>query len=104
MNQNDVFYKTLRCGHCKRLEPTWKELGKNFKDDKQVTIARVSRFLLMIFENLINTGIYIVIHLCYLNICMFPYVLRYFFSLDFIISFAKQVTYIEIFSLMYIVQ
>jgi len=29
------------CGHCKRLEPTWKELGKNFKDDKQVTIARI---------------------------------------------------------------
>lgn len=29
------------CGHCKRLEPTWKELGKKFKDDEEVTISRI---------------------------------------------------------------
>ena len=30
------------CGHCKRLEPTWKELAKNFISNSRIAVARVS--------------------------------------------------------------
>jgi thioredoxin domain-containing protein 5 len=29
------------CGHCKRLAPTWKELGEAYAEDDQVAIAHV---------------------------------------------------------------
>merc|ERR1719322_2103567 len=29
------------CGHCKRLEPTWKELAKNFISNSRIAVARV---------------------------------------------------------------
>ena len=29
------------CGHCKALEPVYKKLGKHFKDNKNVVIAKM---------------------------------------------------------------
>ena len=31
----------LRCGHCKRLAPTWDELAGKFVDHSDVTVAKV---------------------------------------------------------------
>jgi len=35
-----VFYAPW-CGHCKRLQPTWKELGAKFADSTEVSIGHV---------------------------------------------------------------
>ncbi|EDO33843.1 predicted protein [Nematostella vectensis] len=29
------------CGHCKALEPTFKKLGKHFRNDKNIVIAKI---------------------------------------------------------------
>lgn len=32
---------TLRCGHCKRLLPTWETLAESFKGDEKLVIAKM---------------------------------------------------------------
>lgn len=36
------------CGHCKRLEPTWKQLAAELKDRTDVSIGRVSHMVYFI--------------------------------------------------------
>lgn len=33
--------KLIRCGHCKRLAPTWEELAKKFVDNQEVSIVKI---------------------------------------------------------------
>ena len=30
-----------RCGHCKRLAPTWEELAKEFENNNKIAVAHV---------------------------------------------------------------
>lgn len=36
---NCILY--YRCGHCKRLAPTWEELARKFIQDSEISIAKV---------------------------------------------------------------
>lgn len=38
-NEKDILY--FRCGHCKRMAPTYDELGRKFVGHDSVTIAKV---------------------------------------------------------------
>lgn len=38
------------CGHCKRLEPTWKQLATELKDRTDVSICRVSYTVYFLYE------------------------------------------------------
>lgn len=38
------FEQLNRCGHCKRLAPTWDELAEKFSEAGVVTIAKVARY------------------------------------------------------------
>lgn len=37
----DTVFVDNRCGHCKKLAPTWEELGASYKDNTKVSIAKV---------------------------------------------------------------
>lgn len=43
MSSGDAFVMFFApwCGHCKRMEPAWKDLAKFFADSEDVKIARV---------------------------------------------------------------
>lgn len=36
-----VEFYSPSCGHCKRLAPTWEQLGKKFQNEKSVKIGKI---------------------------------------------------------------
>lgn len=40
-DSNESVFGCFRCGHCKRLAPTWEDLGKKFQSNDNVRIVKV---------------------------------------------------------------